>query len=213
MRDGNSASCTLSELLAFILADAPRPVVLIDGGAGSGKTTLGQAMAAAWPGDVRVSLVSLDDFYPGWGGLAAASELVTTDVLSPSHPGYRRWDWARSAPAEWVPLSSEAPLIIEGCGTLTPASRSLATFGIWCELDATTRRHRAWERDGASFAAHWDEWAAQEATHWQVHRPWELADAIVDGPSLRQGPPGSFTMAPGPRGPGLRSSVGRAPAL
>lgn len=211
MRVGNAASGTLSELLGLILADTSRPVVLIDGGAGAGKTTLGLALAALWPGGVR--LVSLDDFYPGWGGLAAASEMVTTDVLSPIRPGYRRWDWARSAPAEWVPLSSEAPLIIEGCGALTPASRSLATFGIWCELDATTRRLRAWERDGASFAAHWDEWEDQEATHWQVHRPWELADAFVDGSSLRQGAPESFTMAPGQRGPGLRSSVGRAPAL
>lgn len=153
-----------------------RPVVLIDGGSGSGKTTLAGILALGWPGPVRV--VHLDDLYPGWSGLAAGSAAVARDVLREAGPGYRRWDWQRSEAAEWVPLDPRAPLIIEGCGTLTAANRRAATFGIWCELDAGERRRRALARDPDTFPPHWDEWEAQEAEHWRHHRPWELADTV-----------------------------------
>lgn len=167
----------VAQVLAAIPSGTSRPVLLIDGGAGSGKTTLAEALGRAWPGPLQV--VSMDAFYPGWDGLAAASELVATQLLRPDEPGYRRWDWGRSRPAEWVPLDPTAPLVIEGCGALTPASRALADLGVWCELDEAERHRRAIARDGALFAAHWDDWEAQEAEHWRRHRPRELADLTV----------------------------------
>ena len=167
----------VARILAAIPAGAARPVVLIDGGAGSGKTTLAAALAQAWAGPLQV--VGMDDFYPGWGGLAAASRVVAEQVLRPSDPGYRRWDWGRSEPAERVPIDPALPLVVEGCGALTPASRALADLGVWCELDEAERHRRAIARDGEAFAVHWDEWEAQEAEHWRRHRPWELADLTV----------------------------------
>ncbi|MBK8459066.1 MAG: cobalt ABC transporter [Micropruina sp.] len=157
---------------------APR-VLLIDGGSGSGKTSLAHTLAAHWPGGVHV--VSLDDCYPGWGGLAAASAMVPR-MLHPSEPGYLRWDWELNSPGPWVALPAGKSLIIEGCGTLTPTNRALASYALWCELDETERRRRAIERDGATLAEHWDEWAAQEAEHWRRHRPWELADVVLRRP-------------------------------
>lgn len=151
-----------------------RSVVLIDGGAGSGKTTLGLQLAARWPGPVQ--LVGLDDIYPGWTGLAEGSRAVHTRLLRSWRPGFRRWDWSRQARAEWVAIDPERSLIIEGCGALTPQSRALATVGIWCDLDARSRQERAFARDGEPLIAHWEEWEAQEAGHWELHRPWELAD-------------------------------------
>lgn len=154
-----------------------RPVVLIDGGAGAGKTTLAESLGTAWPGPLQI--VGMDSFYPGWGGLAAASEMIADHLLRPVDPGFRRWDWARSEPAEWVRIDPRLPLVIEGCGALTPRSRVLADLGVWCELDGDERRRRALARDGELFALHWDEWEAQEAEHWRAHRPWELADLVV----------------------------------
>lgn len=167
----------VSRILAAIPRGVPRPVVLIDGGAGSGKTTLAAALAQAWPGPLQV--VGMDDFYPGWGGLVDASRAVAEQVLRPSGPGYRRWDWGRSEPAEWVPIDPSLPLVVEGCGALTPRSRALADLGVWCELDDAERHSRAIARDGELFAAHWEEWEAQESEHWRRHRPWELADLVV----------------------------------
>lgn len=168
----------LHGLAQHLNQDADRAVVLIDGGSGSGKTTLAERLEAVWPGDVH--LVSLDDLYAGWSGMATGSLAVGSQLLRPVDPGYWRWDWSRSAFTEWVEVDPQRPLIVEGCGALTPTNRQLATFGIWCELDPDERRRRALSRE-PGFASHWDEWAAQEAEHWSINRPWELADLVVPG--------------------------------
>lgn len=162
-----------SALERLVEGDA-RPVVLIDGGAGSGKTTLAGALAAAWPGEVQV--VGLDELYPGWGGLAAGSASVPEVITG---TGFRTWDWAAGRPGRWRTLDASVPLIVEGCGALTPASRPLAGLALWLEVDEATRRHRALDRDGATFAAHWDDWAAQEAAHWLTDHPRDLADLVL----------------------------------
>ena len=165
---------------AALVPDSGRAVVLVDGGSGSGKTTLARLLADAWPGPIEV--VSLDSFYPGWDGLAAASAAVASDVLDPERPGYRRWDWDAGRPAEWVDLDPTASLIVEGCGALTPRNRALATSGVWVVGGPDARRAAALARDGEEFAPHWEQWAAQERAHWRAHRPRELADWwVVDG--------------------------------
>lgn len=168
----------LPGIVAAVTGGPAPQILLIDGGSGSGKTSLAHSLAGAWPAGVRV--VSLDDCYPGWRGLAAGSGMVADDILHPTQPGYRRWDWATDSPGPWVSLTPGESLIIEGCGALTPRNRSLAGFGIWCELPEPERRRRAIARDGETLARHWDEWAAQEAEHWRRHRPWELADLVLD---------------------------------
>ncbi len=161
-----------------LVESAARPVVLIDGGAGSGKTTLARRLVRHWPGSGAVQSVSLDDLYPGWSGLAAGSAAVPALVKG---NGYRSWDWQASQPGGWRALDPSAALVVEGCGALTPTSREVAGLCIWVELDPARRRRRALARDGATFAAHWEEWARQEAEHWRKHRPWELADVVVGG--------------------------------
>lgn len=166
----------LDAALARLLETGTRPVLLIDGGAGSGKTTLAETLAAAWPGDRAVQLVGLDELYPGWGGLAAGSASVPAVILGTR---FRTWDWAAGRPGPWRTLDPSAPLIVEGCGALTPASRPLAGLALWLEVDEPTRRSRALARDGAMFADHWDDWAAQEAVHWRADHPRELADLVL----------------------------------
>jgi cytidylate kinase len=155
---------------------APRPVILIDGGSGSGKTTLASVLAPA----LAAQLVRLDDLYPGWDGLEAGSALVHDDVLASANPGWQRWDWVTGTPAEWHALDASLPLVIEGSGCLSRANRARATFGIWVELDAPTRKQRALERDGEAYAPHWDRWAAQEREFASRELPWRLADIVLD---------------------------------
>jgi hypothetical protein len=166
-------------VLAYV-ARATRPVILLDGGSGAGKTSLAALIAQSWRAarDEELQVVSLDDVYPGWHGLAAGSAAVPR-ILAPSSAGYRRWDWDTSTPSDRVSVDPARPILVEGCGALTLASAPLATCRVWLELDEPARRHRALARDKGGYDPYWDIWATQEQTHWSENRPWALADLTV----------------------------------
>ncbi|MCU1411985.1 MAG: ATP-binding protein [Rhodoglobus sp.] len=148
-------------------------IILIDGRSGSGKTELATLLAAR----LGAQVVRLDDVYPGWDGLDAGSAAVP-GILSSGR--WQRWDWATSQPAEWHSVDPDRALIVEGVGAITRASLPLADHALWVELDGETRKERALARD-EYFAAHWDEWAAQEARLIAREDPRSLADSVVDG--------------------------------
>jgi uridine kinase len=165
--------------LATTIQDAAgsrRPVVLLDGRSGSGKSVLAASLAP--PLDAQ--LLSLDDLYPGWDGLEAGSAAVHETVLRALDPGWVRWDWAFEGAAGWHPIDPERPLLIEGCGALSRANRALATFGVWLELDANERHRRFSERDAGRFDDHWEGWAGQEDAFIAREHPRELADVVID---------------------------------
>lgn len=162
------------------LAAAERAVVLIDGRAGAGKTTVATQLCEAWPGQPP-ELVSMDEFYPGWDGLASAACGLPHLI---ERGGFTTWDWAQHRPGAWRSLDPQRPLIVEGCGALTPASKALATYGIWLEVPAPVRRERALARDGDLFAPYWERWATQEDAHWYRHYPRQLADLSLDASDL-----------------------------
>ena len=159
----------------------PRPVILVDGGSGSGKTSLAAQVAQAWPHPLPLQTVCLDNVYPGWSGLAAGSRAVPGIIAGPC-PGYQRWDWDRARPAEQVQLDPAAAVLVEGCGALSRVSARLATLRVWVEVDAATRRAAPPPRDRGGFDPYWELWAAQEHTHWRRNQPWRWADLLVADP-------------------------------
>ena len=169
----------LDDLIAAITdaSSGHRAVVLIDGRSGAGKTVLAESLAPR----LDAQLVSLDELYPGWGGLEAGSDAVHETVLRARDPGWTRWDWAAARAAEWHPLDPDRPVVVEGCGALSRANRALATFGIWVELDAQERRRRSSERDRGRFDRYWQPWATQEDAFIARERPRELADTVLRG--------------------------------
>jgi cytidylate kinase len=180
----------VTEIVSGSVRGAERPIVLVDGGSGSGKTTFAQRLAA----ELDAQLVRLDDIYPGWDGLQQASAHVHEHVLG-SDSRYRGWDWVAEVPADWHSVDRERALVIEGSGSLSRANRERATFGIWIELDESTRKRRALDRDGDRYAPHWDRWAAQEAVFRSRERPELLADLVIDEKAPR-GVSGSISAAP-----------------
>jgi len=150
-------------------------VVIIDGRSGSGKTELARAFVAAHP---EFQLVQLDDFYAGWDGLAQASADVPRILTEGS---WQAWDWLRNDFGPRRTIDVSRPVLIEGAGSLTRATRPLADLAVWVELPDEQRKVRALARDGETYEPHWDRWAEQELRHVASEHPETLADIVVDG--------------------------------
>ena len=134
------------------------PVVTIDGYSGSGKSTLAATLASLLPG---WQVLHLDDWYPGWDGLAAGAQIarrIAADLREGRASSYEAWDWDKGTTGATirVPL---APTIIEGCGAI----EAEADLAIWiADPGEDERRSRALARDGQTYAPHWRRWAEQD---------------------------------------------------
>ena len=134
------------------------PVVTIDGYSGSGKSTLAAALARLLPG---WQVLHLDDWYPGWDGLAQGAEVarrIAADLREGRASSYVTWDWEANTSGRTVEVPL-APTIIEGCG----AWDADADLSVWiADPGEAERRRRALARDGAAYAPHWQRWAMQD---------------------------------------------------
>ncbi|MFF1879163.1 ATP-binding protein [Leifsonia sp. NPDC058230] len=159
-------------------------VVLIDGPSGAGKSTLADLLVAEWPTTAAPQLVRMDDLYPGWSGLDVASVSIGRDLLTPLlaglPAGWRRWNWADDAPAEWHAVDPARPVVVEGCGTLARANAPQADLCIWLDADDVLRKERALARDGLAFEGHWDQWQSDFERYVDREHPRRNADLILD---------------------------------
>ena len=98
-------------------------LICVDGPAGSGKTTLGDALAeaASYGGPGSVVLLHMDDFYEGWDGLTRGiADRLLRSLIAPLSRGraatVATWDWHA---ATWGPEVTVAPaplMVLEGVG-------------------------------------------------------------------------------------------------
>lgn len=134
------------------------PVVTIDGYSGSGKSTLAAALEGLLDG---WQVLHLDDWYPGWDGLAEGARVarrIADDVRGGRASYYEAWDWEADAPGATVRVPL-APTIIEGCGAI----EAEADLTIWiADPGEDERRARALARDGQTYTPHWQRWAYQD---------------------------------------------------
>jgi uridine kinase len=164
------------------LGGAHRPagqVLCIDGRAGTGKSTLAAEISAAQD---RVRTVHTDDVCPGWDGLASVPDLLAA-VLEPvagGRPGeYVRYDWVLEAPGETVVVPPGGLVVVEGLGAGARSLRPWRTALVWLEAPLETRRRRALDRDGDTFAPYWDQWAAAEQSYLDSEADREFADLVL----------------------------------
>lgn len=163
-------------------------MVAVEGRSGSGKSTVAErvCLSLAERGE-PVALLTMEDLYPGWGGLTEASELLAERVLIPLSRGraaaWRRYDWERGVfGAEWVGLPTElvqggGTLVVEGCGSGAAPVRGLLDVLVWVDAPEEVRAQRLDLREDAElYAPYREEWARQEEALYAVDPPWERAD-------------------------------------
>jgi chloramphenicol 3-O-phosphotransferase len=173
----------VAEIVALVDAREARcgttHLVAIDGPSGAGKTTLAAQVAAA----LAAPTVHMDDLYPGWDGLHAATARLWSWVAEPlqsGHPArYRRWDWTAGEYAEWVQLPPSEVIVLEGCGSGALPGGSVLSALVWVEADEAVRKARGLARD-PGYAPFWDRWATQERALYAADRTRERADLVVD---------------------------------
>ena len=193
-------------IAARALAAQPRlgpvRVVVIDGPAGSGKTTTAALVAAdATQLGATAAVLHLDDLYEGWAGLEGSLwPRLSAQVLEPlrrGRPGrYQRYDWPTGAFAEWVDVEVPDLLVVEGCGSARRAADAVAVLRVWVEAPADLRLERGLARDGADARENWLTWMTDEAAHFARERTRERADVRLDA----FGAVVSDTGAPAPYG-------------
>lgn len=179
----------LSSFLECLVSDsepARTRIIAIDGPSGAGKTSLSLALSdeLSRKGLIRPQVVSMDDLYPGWGGLLAGVDLVAELVLEPLSRGvdgrFRRWDWLRNQRGEEVLVPAKDWFVLEGVGSGARKCRPHLAGLIWLEAEKPIRYRRTVQRDGEAMRAHWNQWAQQEDTLFLHDETRDSADVIID---------------------------------
>jgi uridine kinase len=177
----------IGELTDSILEQIDRgvasPLILIDGRAGSGKSTFAKSLQESLfrKGESLPRLIHMDDLYPGWEGLSEGSDYMVRFILSPlaknQTASWQNWSWVRNQRSSWREFSGGTPLIVEGCGSLTERSKQFAYLSLWLEASEQTRRARWLKREGND--ERFDFWAAQELDFYAREKSQSLADRII----------------------------------
>ncbi len=178
---------TVAAVARRVRAAAPRlggtRLVLVDGPAGSGKTTFAGRLASALGQDAVV--VHLDDLYADWTITGAVARL-RAGVLRPLTDGgpgaFHRYDWAarRFCPDPTV-VPAAPVLLVEGCGSSPRVLDPWTALRVWVEAPADLRVARGLARDGDALEFQWRRWQHTEAAEFAREDTRARADLRIDG--------------------------------
>lgn len=155
-------------------------IILIDGPAGSGKTTLSSKLQS----EFNCQVVHLDDHYNGWdealnSELTSILDLLVSNFLAGIESEISTYDWHQSKFSGKRLISPGKMLIIEGVGAGQSAIRNRASTLYWVEADSHIAMQRVLERDGEEYRERIQSWQLREAKHFSHERTREFADFII----------------------------------
>ena len=172
-----------SQVLELIDRGNQTPIILIDGRAGSGKSTFAESLQQQLfrDGESAPRVIHMDNIFEGWDGLALGSDYMVRFILQPlarrETASWQDWSWVKNQRSSWREFSGGTPLIIEGCGSLTERSKEHADISIWLEASEETRRERWIQRE--RHLEKFDFWAAQELDFYAREKSQSLADLVI----------------------------------
>ena len=172
-----------SQVLELIDRGNQTPIILIDGRAGSGKSTFAEKLQQQLfrDGESAPRVIHMDNIFEGWDGLALGSDYMVRFILEPlarqETASWQDWSWVKNQRSSWREFSGGTPLIVEGCGSLTERSKEHADISIWLEASEETRRERWIQRE--RHLEKFDFWAAQELDFYAREKSQSLADLVI----------------------------------
>jgi uridine kinase len=172
-----------SQVLELIDRGNQTPILLIDGRAGSGKSTFAESLQQQLfrDGESAPRVIHMDNIFEGWEGLALGSDYLVRFILQPlarrETASWQDWSWVKNQRSSWREFSGGTPLIVEGCGSLSERSKEHADIAIWLEASEETRRERWIQRE--RHLDKFDFWAAQELDFYAREKSQSLADLVI----------------------------------
>ncbi|MCL2077634.1 MAG: hypothetical protein FWH08_04420 [Oscillospiraceae bacterium] len=180
---------TLSNLTAKILKIANKPLILIDGYGGSGKTTLAGRIVDI----LKANLVSTDDvcWYSDpthWDGEMLNG--IIQPWLNGKNVAYKPTGWVKENRQGFIEVDSSKPLVIEGMGACRKTLRKFATYSVWVDAEPDIARTRVIKRDIAagenggtleSVTKFTDWWDSLVHPFLLEEKPWKHVNIIVSG--------------------------------
>ena len=179
----------LANLVVEILSITPKPLILIDGKGGSGKTSL----AAKLLDILKANLVSTDDVCWCADPIHWDGEMLDGIVhpwLDGKNVAYRPSGWVKENRSGFIKVDSSKALIIEGSGACRKTLREVASYSIWVDTEPNIARMRVIQRDLAngenggtleSVTAFTDWWDSVVDSFLLEEKAWKYADIIVSG--------------------------------
>ncbi|WP_062207687.1 (d)CMP kinase [Demequina oxidasica] len=156
-------------------------LLLIDGPAGSGKTTLAGRLGKA----LDAQVVHGDDIYEGWSGLDTMWPTLGEQILEPLARGeeasFAAWDWHASRRGAVIDVPATPFLIIEGVGVAQRAARPFASLVLYVEAPWSERLRRGIQRDGEAMRDDWERWQVLELIHHDVQQTRAGSHIEIDG--------------------------------
>ncbi len=180
---------SLQNLIANRINTVPRPLILIDGIGGSGKTSLAEQLTSM----LNANLIHTDDVSWGSDPIHWDNEMLDAIVnpwLNGKTVDYKPTGWIKENRPGSIGVDPDKALVIEGMGAGRKTLRSKATYSIWVETEYELARERVVQRDlsngenGATiksvneFADWWD---SLLLPLFLEETPWKYADVIVSG--------------------------------
>ena len=169
----------VDDLAELLLARPPRcgrtRVIAIDGPAGSGKTTMAEALRVELADQgLSTAVMHMDDMYAGWTGLdEELAPRVEQQVLAPLAAGrparWQRYDWHAGRFDRWETFEPPDVLVMEGCGSGALPHAAYTSLLVWVEAPYDERVRRGLTRDGEQVEPLWMGWMEHEQAYFASH--------------------------------------------
>lgn len=167
-----------------------RSLVIVDGQAGSGKSTFARNLASRIEGSAYVAVDDITWWLHWIGWASEALDGVIKPWLAGEDVDFRPPGWILKDRPGSVTASGIGPLILEGVCSIRHELRPFASFLVWVHADPDLSDERLIARDiglgvdggtRESITRFHAEVQADCVPFWLEERPWDVADLIVDG--------------------------------
>jgi uridine kinase len=180
--------CNLSELVDKVNDSGKKcgrtKIVVIDGPAGSGKTTLAKSLSRLFE---KCPIIHMDEIYEGWENalLKKTSNDLTDWIINPLLESktieFIKYDWNLEKRIEKVVINLPNVLIIEGVGSSSFEISQHACLKLWIEVNKDTGINRVLTRDGQQIQEQMKKWQSQESKFFIENNSKENSDIWIDG--------------------------------